>query len=391
MGSSDPAIALLADLVAIDSVNPTLAPGGGGEREIARRIADELRSLRMDVDVRDAAPARPNVVGVLRGREPGPTLMFCGHTDTVGVTGMARPFAPEIRGGRLYGRGAQDMKGGLSAMIGAARLIAATGGLDRGALVIAAVIDEEHASLGADALVRQWRADAAVVTEPTGLDVAVAHKGFQWVDVRTHGRAAHGSRPQEGRDAILRMGRVLSALEALGRKLAKGPSHPLLGLASLHASTIEGGQELSTYPAEARLRFERRTLPGEPSDVAVREADSILARLRKEDAEFEGEATAMFGREAYEIPAGHPFPSLVADCARTAGGAPRIVGMTFWTDAAILGGAGIPAVLFGPGGAGLHSTEEYVFLDEVLRCRDALAELARRFTRSAAGATSAPG
>ena len=383
---SDPAIALLAELVAIDSVNPTLAAGGRGEAEIARRIADELRALDMEVDVREVAPSRPNVVGVLRGREPGPTLMFCGHTDTVGVAGMPRPFSPDIREGRLYGRGAQDMKGGLAAMIAAARRIVETGGLERGALIIATVIDEEHASLGADALVQRWQADAAVVTEPTGLDVAVAHKGFQWVAVRTRGRAAHGSRPQEGRDAILRMGRVLIALETLDRQLQQRPSHPLLGCASLHASTIDGGHELSTYPVEARLQFERRTLPGEPFDVAAREANAILTGLQREDVEFEGDANAMFGREAYEIAAEHPFPAMVSECARAVGGHPRMVGMTFWTDAAILGAAGIPAVLFGPGGAGLHSTEEYVVVDDVLRCRDALAELARRFTRSAARA-----
>ena len=374
---------LLAELVAIDSVNPALVSGARGEAEIAQRIADELRALRMEVDVFEAAPSRPNVVGVLRGRDPGPSLMLCGHTDTVGVVGMARPFNPEVRNGRLYGRGAQDMKGGLAAMLGAARCIVESGGLDRGSLVIAAIVDEEHGSVGADALVRRWRADAAVVAEPTGLDVAVAHKGFQWVTVRTRGRAAHGSRPQEGRDAILRMGRVLAGLEALDRELQQRPMHPLLGSPSLHASTIEGGHELSTYPVRAWLQFERRTLPGEPLDAALHETEAILARLRREDPEFEGDANALFGREAYELPEDHALPLLTIDCARAAGCRPQLVGMTFWTDAAILGAAGIPAVLFGPGGAGLHSTEEYVIVDDVMRCRDAMAELARRFTRSA--------
>ncbi len=166
---------------------------------------------------------------MLEGRAPGRSLMFCGHTDTVGVSGMTRPFAPEIRDGRLYGRGAQDMKGGVAAMIGAVRRIVESGGLARGRVIVAAVVDEEHASIGADALVSTWRADAAVVTEPTGLDVAVAHKGFQWIALETRGRAAHGSRPLEGRDAILRMGRVLARLESLDRRLQQGPSHPLLG------------------------------------------------------------------------------------------------------------------------------------------------------------------
>ena len=378
----DPVIRLLADLVAIDSVNPVLVPGARGEEEIARRIAAEMVGARLDVEITEVAAGRPNVVGVLRGKAPGRTLMLCGHIDTVGVTGMGRPFSAEIRQGRLYGRGAQDMKGGVAAMLSAARVLA-EGGLDTGTVIVAAVVDEEHASLGADALVRRWRADGAVVTEPTGLDVAVAHKGFQWVAVETHGRAAHGSRPAEGRDAILRMGRVLSRLEALDRQLQGGYAHPLLGSASLHGSLIQGGHELSSYPVRASLQFERRTLPGEPPDVAVHEANAILEELRRDDPEFEGAAHALFGRDAYEIPGADPLPRLLQHAAESVGVSPQLVGMTFWTDAAVLGGAGIPSVLFGPGGAGLHSPEEYVVLEDVSRCRDALVALARTFVASA--------
>jgi acetylornithine deacetylase len=247
-------------------------------------------------------------------------------------------------------------------------------------LIVAAVIDEEHASLGAEALVSQWRADAAVVTEPTGLDIAVAHKGFQWVSVETRGRAAHGSRPLEGRDAILRMGRVLARLEKLDRRLQHGRSHALLGTASLHASLIQGGHELSSYPARAVLQLERRTLPGESPEIARTEASGILDDLRREDPEFEGDVRMVFGRDAYEIDPASPLPSLLRSAATATGGTSSIVGMTFWTDAAILGAAGVPSVLFGPGGAGLHSTEEFVILDDVRRCRDALAELARTFS-----------
>jgi acetylornithine deacetylase len=373
---SDPVIALLRELVAIDSVNPSLVAGAAGERAIARRVADEMRASGLAVEIHEAAPGRPNVVGTLDGRAPGRALMFCGHTDTVGVTGMARPFDPELRDGRLYGRGAQDMKGGVAAMLSAARVLA-EGGLASGRLVVAAVVDEEHSSLGADVLVGTHRADAAVVTEPTGLDVAVAHKGFQWVSVETRGRAAHGSRPREGRDAILRMGRVLAGLEALDRRLQDAPPHPLLGTASLHASLIHGGRELSSYPDRAWLEFERRTLPGESASVAHAEVAAILDRLRTEDPEFEADAKAAFGRDAYEIDPTSPLPADLVRAATAAGATPRLAGMTFWTDAAILAGAGIPSVLFGPGGAGLHSTEEYVIVEDVCRCRDALVELAR--------------
>ena len=371
---------LLCDLVAIDSVNPLLVPGAAGESAIARRLAEEMRALGLEVHVTEAAPGRPNVVGVLNGRAPGRALMLCGHTDTVGVAGMARPFDPDVRNGRVYGRGSQDMKGGLAAMVGAARNLVEAGGLETGQLILAAVVDEEHSSLGAEALVRTWRADAAVVTEPTGLDVAVAHKGFQWVAVETHGRAAHGSRPLEGRDAILRMGRVLAALEALDRSLHAGRSHPLLGTASLHASLIHGGQELSTYPDRAWLEFERRTLPGEPSSVAVDELDRIIQQLRAADTEFEAERRPMLSRDAYEIDPDSSLPAELTQAARESGAAPGTVGMTFWTDAAILGSAGIPAAIYGPGGAGLHSTEEYVVLDDVHTCCRTLTALARQAT-----------
>jgi len=185
---------LLCDLVAIDSVNPSLVAGAAGELAIARRLTDEMRSLGLEVHVSEAAPGRPNVVGVLNGRAPGRALMLCGHTDTVGVAGMSRPFEPDVRNGRVYGRGAQDMKGGVAAMLGAARNLVDAGGLEAGRLIVAAVVDEEHSSLGAEALVRTWQADAAVVTEPTGLDVAVAHKGFQWVAVETRGPQEAGCR-----------------------------------------------------------------------------------------------------------------------------------------------------------------------------------------------------
>lgn len=379
----DPALRLLRDLVAIDSVNPTLVPGAAGEAQIGRAIADEMRGFGLDVEIEDVAPGRPNVVGVLEGRSKGRTLMFCGHTDTVGISGMDRPFSPIEKAGRLYGRGAQDMKGGVAAMIAASRQVAEQGGLSSGRIVIAAVVDEEHSSIGAEALVAKWTADAAVVTEPTDLAVAVGHKGFAWVEIEVLGKAAHGSRPKDGEDAILRMGRVLARLEAHDVALQVRPPHPLVGAGSLHASIIAGGRELSSYPDRAVLHMERRTLPGEPETIALEEVRAILEALEKEDRTFRANAKKMFSRPAYELPAGHPLPQTLAAAIARAGGATRITGASFWTDAAILGHAGIPSVLFGPGGAGLHSTEEYVNVADVLLCRDALAQLAREYCRAA--------
>jgi acetylornithine deacetylase len=375
---TDPALTLCADLVAIDSVNPSLVPGAAGEQAIASMLADRMRRIGLDVHVREVAPGRPNVVGVLEGRAPGRSLMFCGHIDTVGVAGMGAPFEPRIEGGRLYGRGAQDMKGGVAAMVDAARLVAERG-LDRGRLIVAAVVDEEYESIGADALAAEWQADGAVVTEPTDLQVAIGHKGFAWLEIETLGRAAHGSRPLDGRDAILRMGRILQRLEALDRELQARPPHPLMGTGSLHASIIEGGRELSSYPDRCRLLMERRTIAGENGQTALDEVLAILRALGAADPELEARTVLRFSRPAYEVAPDHPLPRAVVAAATHAGCATATTGMSFWTDAAVLAAAGVPSVLFGPGGAGLHSIEEYVNVNDVLACRDALASLARNW------------
>ena len=366
---------LLSDLVAANSINPALVAGAPGEREAAEVAKRAMAAAGLDVVLRDAAPGRPNVVGVLEGRAPGPSVMFCGHLDTVGVEGMTDPFTPRVSNGRLYGRGAQDMKGGVAAMIAAAAVLAP--GWSRGRLIVAGVADEEHMSLGAESLVREWRADMAIVTEPTDLRLAIGHKGFAWVDIVTRGRAAHGSRPDEGRDAIARMGRVLVALEARDRELRGKASVPFQGTGSLHASLISGGHELSSYPDRCSLQMERRTVSGEDPSVIVKEIEDLLARLREEDPEFQAHARLTAYRPAYRLDASHTLPAAISHALTKAGLAAEPTGMSFWTDAAILGEAGTPSVLFGPGGAGLHSVEEYVNVDDVLTCRDVLVETVR--------------
>jgi acetylornithine deacetylase len=373
---TDPTIALLADLVAIDSVNPSLVPGGAAESALADRIASELRGCAIDTRVVEAAPGRPNVYGLLDTGRPGPALLLCGHSDTVGVEGMTRPFDPVVRDGKLFGRGAQDMKGGVAAILAAARALARSPGALKGRLIVAIVADEEYASIGAEQAVKDWTADAAVVAEPTDLAVGVGHKGFEWVEVTVHGVAAHGSRPDDGVDAIVMMGRVLGELDRREGDLARGARHALLGRPSLHASLIAGGRELSTYPDRCTLSVERRTVVGEAPQVLLREVKSSLERLRHEDARFRAEARPLFDRPPYLTPAGHPLPGLL----RAALGRETSVGaLSFWTDAAILGAAGMASVVFGPGGAGLHGLEEHVRIDEVLDCRDALVKLTRTY------------
>ena len=296
--------------------------------------------------------------------------MLNAHVDTVGVEGMDRPFEPRIEGGRLYGRGAVDMKSGLAAIL-LTGAWAAKAEL-AGDVIVTCVADEEVASRGTEAVLRKWRADAAIVTEPTELDVCIAHKGFVWADIETHGRAAHGSRPDLGVDAIVKMGPVLSALGALDQRLRAQPTHPLLGSGSVHASLISGGQELSSYPAACRLRLERRTIPGETSETLERELAEITG----------GEATVEIGfsREPFEVDPEEPIVQAVrAQAERIRGAAPRVYGATFWADTGLIQAAGIPTLLFGPGGAGEHSIEEWADLAQLEACVEILTAVAEEF------------
>jgi len=369
----DPVVDLLRHLVAIDSVNPSLVEGGAGEAAIAHFIGEWMRHAGFDVRVDEIAPGRVNVVAVAEGVGGGPTRMLCGHTDTVGVDGMAAPFAPDIRDGRLYGRGAQDMKGGVAAMMAGAAAWLTAGRRGSGRVIVAAVADEEYASIGAEAVAREWRADEAVIPEPTDLDLGVAHKGFSCAEVIVHGRAAHGSRPADGRDAILRMGRLLNRIEARDQNLRKTHAHALLGAPSMHTGTIRGGSSLSTYPAECVLQVERRTIAGERTSVCVEELEQMAAALRAEDPEFECEVRLLLARPPYLVsPDANVLHSLGAAVTQRFGTRP-VTGLSYWTDAAILGEAGTPTVIFGPRGAGLHGVEEYVELDDVIGCRDVFA------------------
>ncbi len=370
-------IDLLRDLIAAPSVNPSLAPGAPGEQAAADVAYEALVAAGLDVQIQPVAAGRPNVIGVLDGQEPGPSLMFCGHLDTVGVDGMTDPFVPREDNGRLYGRGAQDMKGGLAAMIAAAATLAPR--WTRGRLIVACVVDEEFESRGAAALVAAWRADAAIVTEPTSLSLVIAHKGFAWIDLVTHGRAAHGSRPDEGRDAIVRMGRVLTALEAHDAELRRRPPVPFQGTGSLHASIISGGREISSYPDRCDLQMERRTVTGEADEVVAGEVEAMLARLRAADPEFSAEARVRTSRAPYALAPDHRLARIVGHALERAGRPAAPGGATFWTDAAILAGVGMPCVLLGPGGAGLHANEEYVLVDDVRLCRAVLADAARQW------------
>ena len=358
---------LLSDLVAIDSINPDLVPGAAGEAAIATFIADWLRAAGLEVHVAEVRPGRPNVVAIARGAGGGRSLLLNGHIDTVGVAGMSEPFRPRIEGGRLYGRGAYDMKGGLAACM-VATAEAARLGL-RGDVIVTAVMDEEYAGLGTLAVAERVRADGAIVAEPTELQLVVAHKGFVWLEVETQGVAAHGSRPHLGVDAIAKMGGVLTGLEALADELTQRPPHPLLGPPSVHASIIQGGGEWSTYPDRCTLSIERRTLPGETGDAAEAELTAIVARLASADPAFQAVVRRDLVRSPLETSANAAIYAAVQQAAAGVLGRPVApTGVSFWTDAASLHAAGIPTVLFGPLGAGAHAVEEWVDLASVHTC-----------------------
>jgi acetylornithine deacetylase/succinyl-diaminopimelate desuccinylase-like protein len=355
---------LLADLVRIDSINPDLIAGAAGEEEIARFVAGWLEDAGLEVQLEEVAPGRFNTVGIARGSGGGRTLLLNAHLDTVGVAGMERPFEPTVEDGRLHGRGSYDMKAGLAAiMLAGAEAVRA--GLS-GDVIVTAVCDEEVASIGTARVAERHRADAAIVAEPTEMRLALAHKGFVGFEIETKGRAAHGSRPDLGIDAIAHMGHVLVGIEALDGRLRASPTHPLLSSGSLHASVIEGGQEFSSYPERCLLQGERRTIPGETVAHVQAELGELLG-------EIDGEIRVVVAREPFQTPEDAPIAELVA---RHAGG-PEIVGVPFWADSALLSSAGIPTVVFGPAGEGAHAVEEWVDLASAERCAEICAAVAR--------------
>src|SRR3954471_21961524 len=372
----DELTALLSDLVAIDSVNPSLVAGGAGEGQIARFVADWANGHGLETELLEGTPARPTVLVRGRGGGGGPTLLLCGHLDTVNVEGMADPHRPLVDGDRLYGRGAYDMKAGVAAALIAARE-AARSGL-RGDVVVAAVADEEHASLGVQEALRALRADAAIVTEPTELELVVAHKGFVWIEIEVTGVAAHGLRPHLGVDAIVKSGPILTALGALDAALGER-MHPLLGRGSVHVSVIEGGVELSSYPARCVIGLERRTLPGETGPDIEREVEELLDRCRAADRDLQVMQRTLLVREPFEVDQESELVTAVKDSAsRLLGSQPPIAGASYWADAAFIAAAGIPTVMFGPSGEGAHALEEWVSVSDTEHIKDTLVVVARR-------------
>jgi acetylornithine deacetylase len=272
-------VRLASQLIAVPSVNPGLVPGAEGEKGMAGFCSQWLGERGFEVRRLEKHPGRPSIVAIARGTGGGRSLMLNGHLDTVGVASYeGDPFEPRPRDGKLYGRGAFDMKGGVAAMMMAAVRATSPGPL-RGDVIVACVCDEENDSYGTEEVLEHVSADAAVVTEPSHLEVTLAHKGFALFEVEIVGRTAHGSQPELGVDAIAKAGHFLIALERLGQRLAEGRRHPLLGTGGVRASLIHGGEELFTIPAHCRVTVERRTVPGEDAESVTQELTRVLDHL----------------------------------------------------------------------------------------------------------------
>jgi acetylornithine deacetylase len=373
------AVALARALIQIDSRNPTLVPDSLGEGDCARALASVLDDWGFSVEVTDSPPGRPNVLARL-GPKDTPVLMLNGHLDVVGVEGMThQPFAAEIRDNRIYGRGSADMKGGLAAICAAA-LTAGSKSAKRQVL-IAAVVDEEYDSLGMRALIASGvRAEAAIITEPTRLAICPAHRGFAWVNVSLRGRAAHGSRYDIGVDAITHAGLLLAELDRVEQTRESGPRHPLLGRGSLHASTIHGGVGFSTYPERCDLAIERRMLPGESIEKALREITDACERVKAGRPGFDARVTLSTAQLPSDVDPDAPIVGRLRGALERENVAVRIEGLSAWTDAALLNEAGIPAICFGPGDIGLaHAAEEFVPIEEIGLATRVLARVVREW------------
>jgi acetylornithine deacetylase len=376
-----PIIKVLKDLIKIPSVNPSIEEGYD-EVAIAEYIARWFRKTkRFRIIEQTVDKNRFNVIAILEGKGNGRSLMLNGHMDTVGTSYMTvNPFRPVIRSGRIYGRGSCDMKGSLAAMMSATLALANLTQPLEGDVIFTGVVDEEQRSKGISKLIERFRSDAAIVGEPTDLDIAIAHKGYAWLEIEIFGKEAHGSIPERGIDAIEKMSLLVSKLETL-RKQHELKKHPLVGTAKIHTSTISGGTDWSTVPGKCILRLERRLIPGERPENAVKELRYLIQQASRNDRALKAKIRLVHGADSMEVSAKEPHVQLLSEEALGLTGRGKIIGVPYWTDASILvNHAKIPSCLFGPGDIRFaHSKEENIKIADVVTAARIYAETAQRY------------
>jgi acetylornithine deacetylase len=369
-------------LVAIPSVNPSLDAHGEGEARVADAILPFLEQWGFQVERREPVPGRVSLVA--RFGSEAPTLLLCGHLDTVGVSEMIiPPFEPRREAGRIWGRGSADMKSGVAVILSVAASASRQGCPPSGSLMLVLTADEEWASLGLEDLLKDGlTADAAIVTEPTSLSMAPANKGFLWMTVRARGKAAHGSRPELGRDAIRGLARFVAALDALdegGDGPLKGggmPRHILLGSASLHAGTIRGGESPSVYPAQAEVTLEARLLPGDDPQGILAEVRGVMEAVQESSSGVTFSLEPGMFRPAAALSLESPLIQGLEASLERCGVEPRVEPMTAWVESSWLMEAGIPALCFVPGSiADAHTVDESVSEEEIRKAAQVLQDL----------------
>jgi acetylornithine deacetylase len=360
--SGDAAVALLAELVGIDSVNPSLVPGAAGEGEIVGHLRVRLERSGFSTTVGTAGD-RPSLVAVPRTDAGGRTIVLNGHLDTVGVAGMSEPFSPRVESDRMYGRGAADMKGGLAAMVVAAEQVVARGAPVRP--VLALVADEEDASVGSEAVIAALpglgvRPDACVIAEPTDLAVSRSLRGFAVVRVTFAGRAVHSSQAELGVNAVTHLGRLLHAVDQ------RAPAVRATG-GDLMVTWVRGGESPFVVPDRAECLVELRTTPGSSSAEALDEVRRLL------EPEWSAEAELVTHRDGWRLDETGAAAELAARLSRSLGTAATF-DAPYWMEAP-LWQALCPTLVCGPSGGGLHAVDEWVDLGKVRRFTDALIEV----------------
>jgi acetylornithine deacetylase/succinyl-diaminopimelate desuccinylase-like protein len=373
---------LLARLVRIESVTPWLIPDGSGERGVAEAMAAWVSDLPVEASVDEIQPGRVNLVVRLPGTGGGPRLGINAHADTVGYANWAdRALSPVTDGDRMIGLGVADDKSGCAAALLALRSLVESGARLRGDLVIACVADEEGVSIGTEDLVERYAMDASIVIEPDGLPNAIVeHQGFGWIDVIVHGRAAHGSAPEKGIDAIVHMGEVVRRLDRLDREVYSGTSGSRNGKTVFHTGTIEGGTDYATYPSRAVLGIEIGTQPGEHLSDRVREIEAIFGEIAETHPDFHGEVDVRLDREPFRAEGHEELLSALDAAATEAIGRPfEQRGLNAWADAALMQAAGIPTVMIGSAGGNFHAPDEWATIPELAQLANIVEGAVRRF------------